>query len=104
MAGVVAIIPAPRLSLRSAAARRRSPRARRAGGQHSNHRNPAVTAALTDPASDRDALAEQLEERARRAEEGEQEGSPYLELAAHLRTLAARLGASEGDKLPTDSA
>jgi tetratricopeptide (TPR) repeat protein len=51
----------------------------------------AVAEALADPSSDRAALAAQLEERARWAEEGEAEDSPYLALAAHLRTLVAQL-------------
>ena len=48
---------------------------------------PCETAQLTQQA----ALAQQLEEQARWAEDGEAEGSPYLALAAHLRTLMARL-------------
>jgi hypothetical protein len=51
----------------------------------------AVAQALTDPGSDRAALAAQLEARAQWAEDGEAEGSPYLALAAHLRALAAQL-------------
>ena len=42
-------------------------------------------------AAQRAALAQQLREQARWAEDGEAEGSPYLALAAHLRTLMARL-------------
>ena len=51
----------------------------------------AVAAALADPASDRAALARELEDQARWAEEGESAGSPYRALAARLRALAARL-------------
>jgi hypothetical protein len=47
---------------------------------------------LADATIDRAALAAQLEEQARWAEEGEETGSPYLALAEHLRALAARLG------------
>jgi len=51
----------------------------------------AVAEARADPSSDRSALIQQLEERVRWAEEGEEEGSPYLDLAAHVRVLAAQL-------------
>jgi len=46
---------------------------------------------LADSNSDRGALIQQLEDRARWAEEGEAEDSPYMALAVHLRALAARL-------------
>ncbi len=51
----------------------------------------AVATALADASSDRAGLAQQLEARARWAEDGEHEGSPYLALAARLRVLAAQL-------------
>ena len=54
--------------------------------------------ALADPASDRTALAEQLEADAEWAEDGAAEGSPELALAAQLRALAARLGALPPDQ------
>lgn len=54
----------------------------------------AVAQALADPMSDRAALAAQLEERGRWAEDGELEGSPYLTLAVHLRILVERLNVS----------
>jgi tetratricopeptide (TPR) repeat protein len=51
----------------------------------------AVAAALADSSIDRGVLAQQLEERARWAEDGEQPGSPYLALAAELRALIVQL-------------
>jgi hypothetical protein len=52
----------------------------------------AVASALAEgDAESRAALAEQLEAQAQWAEEGEEEGSPYLALAPYLRELAARL-------------
>ncbi|HEX9370380.1 MAG TPA: tetratricopeptide repeat protein [Roseiflexaceae bacterium] len=47
---------------------------------------------------DRATLAAQLEARAQWAEEGEEAGSPYLALAAHLRALAAQLTAGDSSK------
>ena len=58
----------------------------------------AVAEARADPTNDRAALATQLDEVAKQAEEGEKEGSPYLALAARLRSLAARLSEAEGDQ------
>ena len=60
------------------------------------HFEATVAQAEADPESDRVALAQQLEERAEWAEQGEAPGSPYLALAATLRALAARLGQGEG--------
>jgi hypothetical protein len=51
----------------------------------------AVEQATADRSIDRAALAQQLEAQAQWAEDGEAAGSPYLALAATLRTLAARL-------------
>jgi tetratricopeptide (TPR) repeat protein len=52
----------------------------------------AVAQALAEgSAEQRAALAKQLEDVAQQAEAGEQEGSPWLALAAHLRALAAQL-------------
>jgi tetratricopeptide (TPR) repeat protein len=61
----------------------------------------AVAAALADPSSDRAALAAQLEAVARQAEDGEEAGSPYLALAAHLRALAAQLIATDAEDIDT---
>ena len=62
----------------------------------------AVAQALTEGSVEqRAALAQQLEERARWAEDGEPSVSPYRALAAHLRTLKARL--ESGESLKQDS-
>jgi tetratricopeptide (TPR) repeat protein len=51
----------------------------------------AVAEALADPAIDRAALAQKLEEQAEWAESVKRAGSPWLALAAQLRKLAAKL-------------
>jgi tetratricopeptide (TPR) repeat protein len=57
----------------------------------------AVASALADPASDRAALLQQIEDRARWAEQGEAEGSPYLALAARLRAIVEQLTKSSAE-------
>ena len=61
----------------------------------------AVASALaSDDTQARAALAEQLEQQARLAEAGEAAGSPYLDLAAHLRDLIVRLRESKDGDAP----
>jgi hypothetical protein len=55
----------------------------------------AVEQALANPAIDRIALAQHLEQNAQQAEAGEDAGSPWLVLAAQFRELAAKLIESE---------
>jgi hypothetical protein len=50
-----------------------------------------VAQAFADPSVDRAALVAQLEAQAQWAEAGEEAGSPYIDLAARLRALAAGL-------------
>jgi hypothetical protein len=64
----------------------------------------AVASALAENDTKvRTALAEQLKARAQQAEAGEEEGLPYLALAAHLRGLAARLHERTHSSAPGDT-
>lgn len=76
---------------RQAAAQSEPPSAAKQIAEITAQAKQAVAAALADPQSDRIALAQQLEDRARWAEDGETEGSPYLALATELRALIAQL-------------
>jgi len=55
----------------------------------------AVEQAVLNPQIDRTALIQQLEEAAHYYAEGEEEGSPWLEVAAQFRQLAAKLADPE---------
>jgi hypothetical protein len=63
---------------------------------------PRPTLAESD-AKARMALAERLEQAAQQAEAGEEEGSPYLALAAHLHKLAAQLHEQSRSSAPGDT-
>jgi Tfp pilus assembly protein PilF len=60
-----------------------------------------VARALADPGSERNAFAEELEDLACLVEDGEAAESPYHALAAHLRTLAAQLAATDAEDTDT---
>jgi hypothetical protein len=61
----------------------------------------AVAAALADPTIDRTDLAEQIETVAQQVEAGATAESPYPDLAAHLRALAAQLIATDAEATDT---
>jgi hypothetical protein len=64
----------------------------------------AVTSALAGADTEAHAaLAEQLEQQAQWAENGEEPDSPYLDLAVHLRGLIAQLWVGNADDAPGDA-